>query len=337
MIGSDSPEESRMSTLSLTKLGPASLMLVALASPALGQSVRYFDLPPRSGPHDVAPAPDGTVWYTAQRTGHLGRLDPRTGKVEEIPLGRGSAPHGVIVGPDGAAWVTDSGQNAVVRVDPATKAVKVFPLPQGAPYTNMNTAAFDGNGVLWWTGQSGYYGSVNPKTGEARVMDAPRGRGPYGITATPTGDIYYVSLAGSHLAKIDTRTGAATVIEPPTPRQGARRVWSDSKGCLWISEWLSGQVSMYDPSNKQWKAWKTEERAQMYSVYVDERDKVWLTEWSTNAILRFDPESEKFERFPSNRPDAQVRQMLGRPGEAWGAESGTDRLVVIQASSAPGR
>jgi virginiamycin B lyase len=243
----------------------------------------------------------------------------------------------VIVGPDGAAWVTDSGQNAVVRVDPATKAVKVFPLPHGTPYTNMNTAAFDGNGVLWWTGQSGYYGSVNPKTGEARVMDAPRGRGPYGVTATPSGDIYYVSLAGSHLAKIDTRTGAATVIEPPTPRQGARRVWSDSKGRLWISEWLSGQVSMYDPSNKQWKAWKPEERAQMYSVYVDERDKVWLTEWSTNAILRFDPESEKFERFPSDRPNAQVRQMLGRLGEAWGAESGTDRLVVIHATSAPGR
>jgi virginiamycin B lyase len=326
-----------MSTLSLSKLGPALLMLLVFTGPALGQTVRYFDLTPRSGPHDVAPAPDGTVWYTAQRTGHLGRLDTRTGKVEEIPLGRGSAPHGVIVGPDGAAWVTDSGLNAVVRVDPATKAVKVFPLPQGTPYTNMNTAAFDGNGVLWWTGQSGYYGSVNPKTGEARVMDAPRGRGPYGITATPTGDIYYVSLAGSHLAKIDIRTGAATIIEPPTPRQGARRVWSDSKGRLWISEWLSGQVSMYDPSNKQWKAWKPEERAQMYSVYVDERDKVWLAEWSTNTILRFDPESEKFERFPSDRPNAQVRQMLGRPGEAWGAESGTDRLVVIYSSSAPGR
>ncbi len=326
-----------MSRFAISRVGLTVLMLAAFAAPALGQTVRYFELPPRSAPHDVAPAPDGTVWYTAQRTGHLGRLDPRTGKVEEIPLGRSSAPHGVIVGPDGAAWVTDSGQNAIVRVDPATKAVRVFPLPQGTPYTNMNTAAFDGNGVLWWTGQSGYFGSVNPKTGEARVMEAPRGRGPYGITATPTGDIYYVSLAGSHLAKIDTRTGVATVIEPPTPRQGARRVWSDSKGRLWISEWLSGQVSMYNPANSQWKSWKPSERAQMYSVYVDERDKVWLTEWSTNAIVRFDPETEKFENFPSDRTNAQVRQMLGRPGEAWGAESGTDRLVVISTTPTPGR
>jgi virginiamycin B lyase len=309
----------------------STVLALALSAPTLvlAQAVRYYQLPERSAPHDVAPAPDGTVWYTAQRTGHLGRLDPKTGKVEEIPLGRGSSPHGVIVGPDGAAWVTDSGQNAIVRVDPATKAVKVFALPKDTPYTNMNTAAFDGNGVLWWTGQAGYYGSVNPKTGEVRVVDAPQGRGPYGIAATPKGEIYYVSLAGSHLAHIDTRTGVATVIEPPTPRQGARRVWSDSKGRLWISEWLSGQVSMYDPATKQWKAWKPSDRAQVYSVYVDDKDKVWLAEWSTNSILRFDPETWKFERFPSDKPNAQVRQMLGRAGEAWGAESGTDRLVVI--------
>lgn len=307
----------------------ALVALALLAAPAAAQSVRYYDLPSRSGPHDVAPAPDGTVWYTAQRTGHLGRLDPRTGKVDEIPLGRLSSPHGVIVGPDGAAWVTDSGQNAIVRVDPATRAVKVFPLPDGTPYANLNTAAFDGNGVLWWTGQSGYYGSVNPKTGEVRAIEAPRGRGPYGITATPKGEIYYVSLAGNHLAHIDTRTGVATVIEPPTPRQGARRVWSDSKGRLWISEWVSGQVSMYDPASRQWNAWKPSDQSQIYSVYVDDHDKVWLTEWSSNAILRFDPETEKFQRFPSDKSNAQVRQMLGRSGEAWGAESGTDRLVVI--------
>ena len=34
-------------------------------------------------------------------------------------------------------------------------------------------------------------------------------------------------------------------------------------------------------------------------------------------------------KCPSSRTNANVRQMAGRPGEAWGAESGTDRLVVI--------
>jgi virginiamycin B lyase len=313
------------------------LSSIALASVALffaafsySAEVRYYPVPKGSRPHDVAPAPDGTVWYTSQPKGELGRLDPRTGKVEQIPLGRGSSPHGVIIGPDGAAWVTDGGQNAIVRVDPATKAVKVYPLPQGTPYANLNTAAFDGSGVLWYTGQSGYYGSVNPKTGEVKVWAAPRGRGPYGIAATPSGEIYYASLAGNYIARIDTATGNVTMIEPPTKWQGARRVWSDSKGRIWVSEWTSGNLSLYDPKERAWKQWKPPgDKPHTYSVWVDDKDKVWITEWTANAILRFDPDTTKFESFPSDKDSAGVRQMLGRRGEAWGAESGNDRLVVV--------
>lgn len=304
---------------------------VMACAPAVAQQVRYYDLPAGGRAHDVAAAPDGSVWYTAQRTGKLGILDPKTGKTEEIPLGEGSAPHGVIVGPDKAAWITDGGQNAIVRLDPKTRAVKVWKLPEGTPYANLNTAAFDGRGRIWFTGQSGFHGRLDPKTGDMKVWASPRGRGPYGITATPSGDIYYVSLAGNHLAKVNLDTGEATVIEPPTPGQGARRVWSDSKGRLWISEWNSGQLSRYDPKDKTWKAWMPPgEKPRTYSVYVDDADKVWITQWSSNAIMRFDPTTERWDQFPSGKPNANVRQMLGRKGEAWGAESGVDRLVVVK-------
>ena len=72
--------------------------------------------PRRTGIHDVAPASDGGVWFTAQGSGHLGWFDPKTGRTELIPLGTGSAPHGVIPGPDKAAWITDGGLGAIVRV-----------------------------------------------------------------------------------------------------------------------------------------------------------------------------------------------------------------------------
>ena len=312
--------------LFVAALAGALLSTGAVAAP----QVRYYEVPKGGHPHDVAAAPDGTVWYTAQRTGKLGILDPKTGKTEEIALGQGSAPHGVIVGPDKAAWITDGGQNAIVRVDPKTKAVKVWKLPADTGYANLNTAAFDRRGRIWFTGQTGFHGRLDPKTDDLKVWKSPRGRGPYGITATPSGDIYYVSLAGNHLAKVNIETGEPTVIEPPTPGQGARRVWSDSTGKLWISEWTSGQLSRYDPKTGAWKSWMPPvEKAKTYSVWVDEADKVWITEWSTNAIMRFDPKTEKFQSFPSDRPGANVRQMLGRKGEAWGAESGLDRLVVV--------
>ena len=188
----------------------------------------------------MAPAPDGSVWYTGQGLGQLGRVDPATGEVTLIALPGPSRPHGVIVGRDGAPWITDSGSNSIVRIDPQTEEARVFPLPENRPNANLNTAAFDRNGILWFTGQNGVYGQLNPETGELVVYDAPRGRGPYGITATPDGEIYYASLAGSHIAHINIDTGEATVIEPPTPNQGARRVWSDSLGRIWVSEWNAG-------------------------------------------------------------------------------------------------
>jgi virginiamycin B lyase len=307
----------------------AFLLLLPLAAQA--QEVRYFDVPRGDHPHDVAPAADGTVWYTGQHKGVLGRLDPATGEVERIPLGDGSRPHGVIVGPDGAAWVTDSGLNAMVRVDPQSKEVKTWPLPADRPNTNLNTAAFDGKGRIWFTGQAGIYGRLDPESGKMDVWDAPKGRGPYGITGTPSGDIYYVSLAGSYLGKPDLETGETEVIVPENPQAGLRRVWSDSKGKQWVAEWNTGYLGVYDPAAKAWTKYKLPGREpHTYAVYVDDKDKVWVTDFGGNAILRFDPETEHFKSFPSDKPDAAVRQLLGRPGEVWGAESGTDRLVVIQ-------
>jgi virginiamycin B lyase len=304
----------------------------AWSAGAMGATATYFDVVKGSGPHDVAAAPgtNAPVYYTGQRNGTLGVLDPATGKVTEVSLGKGSAPHGVVVGPDQAAWITDGGQNAIVRVDAVNRQVKAWKLPADTGYANLNTLTFDRKGRVWFTGQSGYHGRLDPATGDMKVWQSPRGRGPYGITTTPSGDVYYVSLAGNHLAKVDLETGAATVIEPPTKDQGARRVWSDSKGRLWISYWNTGQVGMYDPAAGAWREWKLPGVAHPYSVWVDDRDHVWLTDWSTNAIVRFDPASERFDTFPSDRDRANVRQMLGRAGEAWGAESGTDRLVVVR-------
>jgi virginiamycin B lyase len=44
-------------------------------------------VPPGSHPHDVAPATDGGVWYTAQRLGALGHLDPKSGNSERGGVG----------------------------------------------------------------------------------------------------------------------------------------------------------------------------------------------------------------------------------------------------------
>jgi virginiamycin B lyase len=282
------------------------------------------------GPHDVAPARDGGVWYTAQLSGELGWLDPKFGLTKAIKLGAGSAPHGVIVGPDGAPWVTDGGLNAIVRVDPVTQEVKRFPLPSDRPNANLNTAVFDKDGrTLWFTGQNGVFGRLDTQTGAMTVSDAPRGAGPYGIASCPDGEIYYASLAGSYVGRIVKETGGATVLVPPTAGQGARRVWCDSKSRVWVSEWNAGQLARYDGTS--WKEWKLPGSNPMaYAVFVDDADVVWVIDWGANGLARFDPVTETFTVRVHPAPNGNVRQLLGRHGEVWGAMSGQDKLVVAR-------
>jgi streptogramin lyase len=107
------PDESKINASRVTALQSSEPVL------------QEFPVPPGARPHDVAPAADGIVWYTAQGSGALGRLDMSTNQTHHITLGQGSAPHGVIVGPDGAPWITDGGLNAIVRVDPETEEIRV--------------------------------------------------------------------------------------------------------------------------------------------------------------------------------------------------------------------
>jgi virginiamycin B lyase len=54
-----------------------------------------------------------------------------------------------------------------------------------------------------------------------------------------------------------------------------------------------------------------------------------LTDFGRRALWRFTPATGRYPRVKLWE-GANVRQLLGRMGEVWGAESGTDRLVVVR-------
>jgi virginiamycin B lyase len=98
-----------------------------------------------------------------------------------------------------------------------------------------------------------------------------------------------------------------------------------------VSEWVSGNLSMYDPAAKGWRTFRVPgDNPHAYAVFVDDRDQVWVSEWTNNAMHRFDPASGTFERVAMARPGTNIRQILGRPGEVWLPESGTEHITVIR-------
>ena len=70
----------------------------------------------------------------------------------------------------------------------------------------------------------------------------------------------------------------------------------------------------------------------IYAVYVDERDRVWLSDFGGNALWSFEPRMEKFQQYALPRDSGNVRQILGRKGEVWFGESGTEHIGVIRTS-----
>ncbi|HUJ73959.1 MAG TPA: lyase, partial [bacterium] len=206
---------------------------------------------------------------------------------------------------------------------------------------NLNTAVFDPGGVLWFTGQSGILGRLEAASGHMLVWDAPRGSGPYGIAISAQGAVFYASLAGSYVGRIQPAaqpdgTPSVRVLEPPTRDQGARRIWGDSQGNLWVSEWNAGAVARYSPAQSAWREWPLPGKSPLpYALYVDGQDQVWLSDFAANALVRFDPRAEQFTSFVLPTRGAAVRQLAGRhlagrPQEVWGAESAQDKLVVLR-------
>jgi virginiamycin B lyase len=85
------------------------------------------------------------------------------------------------------------------------------------------------------------------------------------------------------------------------------------------------------PADEEWTTWPLPgDNPAAYAVYVDEADIVWLSDFGANAMVRFDPVSEEFAGYALPHDPGEVRQILGRPGEVWGAESAANQLILIR-------
>ena len=246
-----------------------------------------------------------------------------TGASQEIALGDGSAPHGVIVGPDGApgsptaartpscASTRDQRGQSLTRCRPTTRLA------------NLNTAVFDNEGQFWFTGQSGVYGRLEPASRrDAGLRRAARHR-PLRRHGDARRRVYFASLAGSYLGHIDPEDGQATrsTRRPPDQARAAsgrtRRAASGSANgtpASWRCTTRRRRVARMEAARRA---------PQAYAVYVDDRTSLAYRlrrQRASSASTR----AASVRVFPLPSRHAHVRQLLGRPGEVWGAESATD-------------
>jgi virginiamycin B lyase len=114
--------------------------------------VREWTLPNAGArPRRLAIGPDDIIWYADFARGYLGRLDPKTGQVQEwlSPAGEKSEPYG-IVWTKGALWYNESGAkpNTIVRFDPKTEKFQSWVIPGGGDIVRNMDVLPNGNPIL---------------------------------------------------------------------------------------------------------------------------------------------------------------------------------------------
>ncbi len=109
------------------------------------------------------------------------------------------------------------------------------------------------------------------------------------------------------------------------------KMYKDTHGRIWLLG--NAFFHRYDPATKQFRQYTFSSDDVPYPVDIAERKDGSFLIATKNGLVHFDPVTEKFESFPSDKPGANVRQMLGRKGEMWAAESGTDRLRVFRSNA----
>jgi len=130
----------------------------------------------------------------------------------------------------------------------------------------------------------------------------------------------------------DLATGAVTVLEPPVPHQGARRVWSDSHGGLRITGWNSGDLFRCDSKTGNWAAGvcRAMRRTPTQSMSTRPIRCGSATGVQTRSCA-LDPRPENSSRLPCPIAPRGCASWRAGCGGVWGAESRADKLLVLKA------
>jgi virginiamycin B lyase len=306
----------------------------AQAAPAV--KIEEWTVPtPKSHPHDPAVAPDGSAWYTGQRSNTLGRLDPRTGAFKEYPLPvADSGPHGIVSDKDGYIWFTANSAAYIGRLDPKTGEVKQFKMPDPKA-RDPHTPIFDKHGTLWFTVQGGnFVGRLNPITGAIDLKTTPTsGSRPYGIVVNSKGVPFFDLFGTNKIGSIDP--ASLEIREYPLP-EGARprRIEVGGDDIIWYTDYARGYLGRLDPATGAVEEFPSPggPQSRPYGIAIPANGMIWYSESAVepNTIVRFDPGTRKFQSWPIPSGGGIVRHMVAaRDGTLWLACSGVDRIARV--------
>lgn len=295
------------------------------------------------GSHGMTIGPDGIIWlnvFAGEPTdadgtsgvGSLGRLDPRTEKLDIFAPPEGMSSVGGHLEVDGKGKVWTITNRGALRFDPDTKQFTEFKSPTpGSKNASTYGVGADASGNGWWaiishdklgvsdiaTGASKEI-SLGPRTetadlatkqdrefyleyGGARAAGANLGflgsQAPRRLGGDPNGPTMWVAnWWGQNLAEVDIRTHKVSYHPSPIANAGVYDVDVDNNHVAWVSLRNTDRVGKFDPKTGQWTVFMLPTLGiEARYIKVDKRTgDVWVPYWRTSKAgrLQFRTEQE---------------------------------------------
>jgi virginiamycin B lyase len=279
--------------------------------------ITQYDLPRKDAqPHDVIVDQDGMVWYSDFSHQFVGMMDPKTGKVTDIPIPvlKPQEPKGGLdleFDPGQKnVWLAMMYQAGVARIDRATHQVTTYPFPKSWQSTSAQASMVspqhdDVDGKVWTNNQdhhdmyrldlkTGQYQNLGPSTD-------PGGRriSAYGMPTDRQNNVYQLEFGGTSIGLRNAKTGITTIYQTPIAGSRPRRGRVDDQNRLWFAEYGGNAIGMFDPTTAAIKEYRLPTKwGDPYDVVpTKDASQVWTGSMMNDLVARLDTKTGKFTEY----------------------------------------
>jgi streptogramin lyase len=262
--------------------------------------------------HGLTRDPNGILWFNVNPgKGGLGRLDPKTEKIQVYIPPQGMAPTGgaTTVDFDGKGFIWSSSPFGALRFDPETEKFIEFKsvtykTNNGTGVTYGLAADRDGNG--WWAEMTlDIIGRGDPVSGKASEIRLPPVQAELD-RASAADKAFYADYAPPDF-------------NSPFPwSQGPRRMGTDKNAdVLWVGNSWGASLARIDTKTQELSFVPLPGAQQPYHAAVDAGHNVWTNAWMTDQVLRYDPAAKSWTAFdmPTRGSEARYVSLLERDGK----------------------
>ena len=270
---------------------------VARLDPKTGK-FRKYELDPGTNPHSCLVDAHGYVWYTGNRNGTIGRIDPKSGEITRfrIPDTTVKDPHTMVFDKSGNVWFTAQQSNAVGFLDVATGK---FRLARPTPPAGRRTAL------------------------------------PYGIVLDSKGRPWFNLFGTNTIGTIDPATMAIRTFKLASDSTLDRRIGITTDDQVFYADYSRGRIGRLDPATGKVDDWPLPggPGALPYGMAIDDQNRVWVAETGSqpNRLIGFDPKSGRVfsnTAIPGERNTVRHMFYDRKTRQLW---FGMDAGVIVKA------